>query len=70
MLPLDDHPIMACILKQLGPKLLIDPWDGLINLDIEQFGAMTSDMIELLCVKLPYNFGGWRDFAVFHDEFE
>lgn len=61
---------MACILKQLGPKLLIDPWDGLINLDIEQFGAMTSDMIELLCVKLPYNFGGWRDFAVFHDEFE
>jgi hypothetical protein len=35
MLPLDNHPIMACILKQLGLELLSDPWDGLTSLDIE-----------------------------------
>ncbi len=61
---------MACILKQLGLKLLTNPWDGLTNLDIKWFGAMTRDTIALLCVKLPYNFGGWRDFLAFHNKFE
>jgi hypothetical protein len=49
---------MMCILKQLRPKLLSDPWDGLIGFNIEQFGTMTHDMIELLLAKLPCNFGG------------
>lgn len=47
MLPLDIRPILACILRQLGPKLLTDPWDGLTNLGIEQFGAMMHGMIRL-----------------------
>jgi hypothetical protein len=55
---LDSHPIMACISKQLGPKLFTDPLDGLIGFGIEQFGAMTRNVINLLCVKFPYNFGG------------
>ncbi len=70
MLPMDNSFIIACILKQLGSELLTDPWDGLANLDIERFGTMTCDVIELLCVKLLCNFGGWRDFIMFHNEFE
>jgi hypothetical protein len=61
---------ISCILKQLGLELLINPWDGLASLDIKWFGAMMCDSIELLCAKLPYNFGGWRDFLVFHNKFE
>jgi hypothetical protein len=52
MLPSDVRPILAWILKQLRPKLLTDPWDGLTNLDIEQFGAVMHGMIRLLHVKL------------------
>jgi hypothetical protein len=26
--------------------------------------------IELLYAKLPYNFGGWREFVVFHNKIE
>ncbi len=58
MPPLDNRPLMTCILKQLRPKLLSDPWDGLISFNIKQFGTMTHDMIELLLAKLPCNFGG------------
>jgi hypothetical protein len=35
MSPLDSHPIMVCILKQLRLKLLTNPWDGLASLNIE-----------------------------------
>jgi hypothetical protein len=53
MLPLDICPILVCILKQLGRKLLTNSWDGLTNLGIEQFGAVMRGMIRLLHVKLP-----------------
>jgi hypothetical protein len=70
MLPLDNRPIMVCILKQLGSELLTDVWDGLVGFKIEQFGTMMCDTIELLHVKLLCNFGGWRDFVMFHNKFE
>lgn len=44
MSPLDSHPIMACILKQLRLELLIDPWDGLTSLNIEWLGSMTHNV--------------------------
>jgi hypothetical protein len=53
MLPLDIRPILASILKQLGPKQLTNPWDGLDNLDIERFGAVMHSAIRLLHVKPP-----------------
>jgi hypothetical protein len=58
MSPLDSHPIMACILKQLRLELLIDPWDGLTSLNIEWFEAMLHDMIGFLHNNIPSNFGG------------
>lgn len=58
MSPLDSRPIMACILKQLRLKLLTNPWDGLVSLNIERFSTMTHNVIELLHAKLPCNFGG------------
>jgi hypothetical protein len=53
MPPLDNRPLLACILKQLKPKLSTDPWYGLASLGIEQFGAIKRNMIELLHVKFP-----------------
>jgi hypothetical protein len=61
---------MECILKQLRLKSLTNPWDGLTSFDIERFSTMTHDTIELLCAKLPYNFGGWKKLMVFHNEFQ
>lgn len=61
---------LKCILKQLGPKQLTDPWDGPTSLGIQRYGAMMHDMIELLCAKFPCNFGGWKDFVAFHNEFK
>lgn len=55
---LDNCLILACILKQLRPKLLINPWDGLTIVGIEWFRAMLCDMIKLLCAKFAYNFSG------------
>jgi hypothetical protein len=43
--PPKTYPIMACIMKQLGPKLLLDAWEGFNNLNIEQFGWMTQDIL-------------------------
>jgi hypothetical protein len=40
MPPLELRLIMATILKELGLKLLIDPWDGFNNLGVEPFGTI------------------------------
>jgi hypothetical protein len=42
MLQLQTWPIVATILEQLGPKLLMDMCDGFNNLGIESFSKMTS----------------------------
>jgi hypothetical protein len=55
---LKNHPILAYILKQLGLKLLINPWDGLTSFGIKQFGAMLHNTFGFLCAKFPCNFGG------------
>jgi hypothetical protein len=60
----------VCISNQLGPELLINPSDGLTNLNIKWFGAMSRNTIGLLRAKLLCNFGGWMDFAEIHNEFE
>jgi hypothetical protein len=57
-------------LKQLGPELLTNPWDGLTCLGIKWFGAMSRNTIGLLRVKLPCNFGGWKHFAEIHNKFK
>jgi hypothetical protein len=59
---------IACILKQLRLELLTNPWDELASLNIERFGAMMCDA--RLYVKLPCNFGGWKESVVFHNQFE
>jgi hypothetical protein len=49
MSPLESYLILACTLKQLGLKLLTNPWDGLTKCNIEWFGAMLYNMIGFLC---------------------